>query len=244
MLKWSGGNGSTLSNEGRPFRGNLLRGTKGKAGIDEFLKVLEVRPPQTAKVVLAVDAVFGWPSQFLALVEGKTPYTPDHRCDERATKNRYLYRGTERFLVERFPMRSNPPMTAIGDKIGNAGTKAQYFINQMRKNHSCYVPPLDKWDQQRAADAALTIVEVYPSAMKFSEDYKNMVKLPDGTAATSLNSGDAADSIRAALGAACYAETVGMIGGGFPRVWLPCDAPADQYDPEAISREGWIFTPI
>jgi hypothetical protein len=96
---------------------------------------------------------------------------------------------------------------------------------------------------QRARETFLTIIEVYPSALKFSNAYKKDVRLPDGTAASSLDSGDAKDAIRAALGAACYAETVGMISGGFPKVWLPSDAGSDHYAMEAISREGWIFTP-
>jgi hypothetical protein len=242
-MKWPGGIEPRLTNEGKPFRGNLLEETGGKTGIDDLLKVVGVRLELPAKLILAVDAVFGWPQQFLSLIGGKTPYTPKHGCDEKATQNQYLYRETERFLVDRFPMRSNPPMTAVGDAIGNAGTKAQYVINRMRTGGDFYVPPFDTWDMQCAAEKSLTIIEVYPSALKFSNEYKKDVELPDGTAASSLDSGDAKDAILAVLAAACYAESIGMISGGFPKVWLPPDADSAHYDEEAISREGWIFTP-
>jgi hypothetical protein len=239
LLKWSD---RVLTSEGK-FLGNLLEETGGRVGIRDLLDSLEPPAPTVETLIIAVDAVFGWPKQFSALLNGTTtPIKPDQ--GQRCTRNRYLYRETERFLDDHLKMGSCFPKSAVGDRIGNAGTKAQYFLNHMRSDGDCYVPPLDAWDKQRAAAAATTIIEVYPSAVKFSRGYREGVKLPNGKPASSLNPGDADDAIRAALVAACYAETIGILSSGYPLVWLPSDASAKEYDSAAIAQEGWIFTPV
>ena len=78
-----------------------------------------------ATLVIAIDAVFGWPQQFVELLCGKTNFTPQVGKKDKNTENKYLYRETERFLVNAFSLKSpNLPKTAVGDAIGSAGTKA------------------------------------------------------------------------------------------------------------------------
>jgi hypothetical protein len=240
VLRWSN---RRMTSEGQPFRGNILRMTDGGTGIDDLLQLVQVKVRPTAKLVIAIDAVFGWPKQFIGLTKRRTRFTPECSFRCRSTHNRYLYRETERFLDDKLGMGSNMPKTAVGGRIGNAGTKAQYFINRIRGTYSCYVPPFDQWDPKAAGASEVTLIEVYPGAAKCSKGYRNWMKHADGKLAAGLGQGDETDAIHSALVAGCYAETVGMISGGFPPVWVPTDASGGGYDLEAITREGWIFTP-
>ena len=87
------------------------------------------------------------------------------------------------------------------------------------------------------------MIEVYPGVTQFSNLFGEM-DFPSGTKVAMLGKGDAADSMRCALVAACYANTVGIIQHGLPKVYVPSDAYAKNgYDVKAIQTEGWIFTP-
>ncbi|MBE3099097.1 MAG: DUF429 domain-containing protein [Planctomycetes bacterium] len=240
LLKW--GNG-TLSLAGTSFRGNLLESAGGQT-VQALLKAAgQANVPANTRVVVAVDAVFGWPKEFRSLLESKVDYLPRCGKSDRNTGNKYLYRETERFVDEKFDLGSHPPMTAVGGAIGSAGTKAQFFVARARKANECYVPPLDTWDVQRARQGRVTIIEVYPGVTKFSRAFKEIV-LPGGAKASLLGKGDLADAMRAALVAACYASTAGVIEASFPKVYVPTDATLeDRYDVEAIQTEGWIFSP-
>lgn len=240
-LRWSG---QDLLPIGNPFRGNLLSELKGGITVDSLLAVAGIRErPIDCKVIIGIDAVFGWPKAFVGLVGGTSVQTPSTGKGDRNTKNRYLYRETERFLDGRFDLKSHPPMTAVGDAIGSAATKAQHVIIALRKQHGCYVPPLDPWDSQRAAHAANTLIEVYPGVTRASGAFQSL-ELPKGSKVSVLSPGDARDAIRCALVCVCYASTVGIIPAHYPTVFLPTDARSeDGCDVTAVHTEGWVFTP-
>jgi hypothetical protein len=232
--------GGSLVSVGQ-FEGNLLTQLNGHPpSLMVMLSAAGVRLPDDHKLIVAIDAVFGWPTQFLKLLAGDASYLPN--CADRNTANRYLYRETERFLDGTFAMGSHPPMTAVGDAIGGAGAKAQWFLRHIRNAGNCFVPPLDPWTTGAAAGANLSLIEVYPSAAKFSSAFNEMT-VPHGTKVSVLGKGDEADAMRAALIAACYAETIGLISNGYPHVYLPSGAHIAQLDQSAITTEGWIFTP-
>jgi hypothetical protein len=242
MLKWQAGR---LSAVGQSFRGNLLLETKGERTVEALIAVTKLSPlPPDAALVVGIDAVFGWPRQFVELLDGKADYIPKVGKEDWNTDNKYLHRETERFLVNTFGLKSpNRPKTAVGDAIGSAGTKAQFFLAGMRKGRKCYVPPVDPWDAGRASKASITVIEVYPGVTVFSRSFGE-IDVPSGTKVAMLGKGDAADSMRCALVGACYANTVGLIQADLPSVYVPSDAQAgDGYDVEAIPTEGWIFTP-
>jgi hypothetical protein len=232
--------GASLVSVGE-FEGNLLKQLHGQApSLAALLSAAGVDISDDSKLILAIDAVFGWPIQFLKLLGGDASYLP--HCGDRNTSNRYLYRETERFLDDMFAMGSHPPMTAVGDAIGGAGAKAQWFIRHIRNSTPCYVPPLDAWDLTAAAAATISLIEVYPSAAKLSGAFQE-IALPAGTKASVLGKGDAEDAMRSALVAACYAETIGLIGNGYPHVYLTTGKHTAQLNQSAIGTEGWIFTP-
>lgn len=242
LLGWDG---SRLSVVGSGFHGNILTRMTTGTDLAAFLGVAGwTEPLSGAKVVVAVDAVFGWLRQFVELVSGSSTYQPNTRKEDRNTDNKFLYRETERFLIDAMKLKSpNLPKTAVGDAIGSAATKAQYLLSGLRKRDILYVPPLDPWDQTKAKDAQVTVIEVYPGVTKFSPAFENL-DLPHGAKLKLLGKGDPEDAMRCAMVAACYAGMIGQVPLAFPNLYLPTDAALQAgYDQEAILSEGWIFSP-
>lgn len=239
-----GWNGSRLSVIGPGFHGNVF--TKLASGFD-LASLLAVAGwtdrYEGVKVVVAVDAVFGWPRRFVELVAGKSDYSPQTGDADRNTDNRFLYRETERFLIAALKLKSpNLPKSAVGEALGSAATKAQYVLSCLRQGTS-YVPPLDPWDMGRAKDAPITIIEAYPGVTKFSPAFENL-DLPHGAKVRLLGKSDPEDALRCAMVAACYAGLVEAIHFDLPALYVPTDAMAKEgYDVDAISTEGWIFSP-
>lgn len=112
----------SISIVGEAFRDNLLSKLDYSVTLDGILSLVKVKQ-RPDPLVVAVDAVFGWPVAFRQLAEGKPTYV--HSAAAMNLDNRYLYRETERFLGEQFTFGEHPPMTAVGDAIGGAATKAQ-----------------------------------------------------------------------------------------------------------------------
>lgn len=68
-LRWHQG---TLSAVGKSYRDNLYLTTGGTITVESLLTDAGVRPlPAEAKVIVAIDAVFGWPRRFRQLLDGK-----------------------------------------------------------------------------------------------------------------------------------------------------------------------------
>lgn len=233
LLAWSDGSPKAV---GVPFQGNLWRQTGGRCEVSDFLKA--VGAPELSdsdRLILGIDAVFGWPEDFLRLQNGEAVFAPD--VSVRNTDNRYLYRETERFLIDALYLRSPYlPKTAVGDAIGTAATKAQHFIAQLSNRDECYVPPLDGWDIEQASSSQVTIIEVYPGATKASEAFGDL-DTPAGAKMKSPGKTDPEDALRCAMVGGCYSKTIGTIEADLPDVYLPCELAAD------LHREGWIFTP-
>lgn len=239
LLGWDG---TRLSEIGGGFHGNLFQKLTGEITLDSFLAVAGRSTPGPAKVVIAIDAVFGWPRRFVELIAGTSTYAPNTGRRAANTNNRFLYRETERFLNDTLEMGSRFPKTAVGDALGSAATKAQYVLAHLRRG-KVYAPPLDPWDLSRAARAQVTVVEAYPGAAKFSPTFENL-KLPNGNRLKQLDKGDRADAQRCAMVAACYARLIGAVGLDLPDLYVPTDATQEAgYDPVAILSEGWIFSP-
>ena len=124
------------------YHGNLLLKFGGNLQIANLLNAVGAGP-LSVPLVLGIDAVFGWPTSFVSLTKLHAEFTVDPNAAN--IHNRYLYRHTEEFVFEklRFPS-SNPPLTAVGDKIGPAATKAQYFLSRLEDRQACYIPPFGR----------------------------------------------------------------------------------------------------
>jgi hypothetical protein len=210
-----GWNGSHLSLLGTGFHGNLFTQLPKELCLYSLLALAGwTGPHDGVKIILAVDAVFGWPGRFIELVSGRPDYTPPTGEADRNTDNRFLFRETERFLITHLNLRSpNLPKTAVGDAIGSAATKAQYVLSSLRR--TSYVPPLDPWNLDKARGAAVTIIEVYPGATKFSSAFENL-DLPHGAKVHLLGKSDPEDALRCAMVAACYANMIGALSLDLP----------------------------
>jgi hypothetical protein len=215
------------------------------------------------RAVIAIDAALAWPVEFAALVAGATQMThlPAVSFNSAAIRQiavPYLFRETERYL--RQVCLKKDPLTPVGDKFGNNSTKAQVLASQMRrlceessKELSVYRPPFDGWDRKVAAQAKISLIEVYPTASRTSKMFCNM-RWP-GTKKTTLgklDKTDVGDAKICAMTAACYGIEVGIVdkkslldckevGTSIPPVYTPDDLPEDRR--KTISQEGWIFAP-
>ena len=219
------------------YRGNLLDEFNGDFQIEDLFRAVKAELP-TVPLVIGIDAVFGWPASFVSLIARNAETSIDPKGLN--IHNRYLYRITEEFIYSnlKFP-NSNPPLSAVGDKIGPAATKAQYFLSRLTNLGECYIPPLDEWNPERAKDADITIIEVYPGASKKSQEFESL-PAPSGLTMSAIGSGDQADATRCAMTAYCYAATVGLIDAPAPQVHLPSELPDSKQE---IEIEGWIFAP-
>lgn len=242
-----GWDGSRLSVIDKSFHGNLLTKLSGELDLRSLLGLAGWSGSYDGmKVVLAVDAVFGWPRHFVELITGKTEYTPKTDEKDKNWENRFLYRETERFLIHALNLRSpNLPKTAVGEAIGSAATKTQYVLSLMKKREAetVFVPPLDLWDEKRASEARVTIIEVYPGVTRFSPAFEKL-DCPHGVKMKLLGRSDPEDALRCAMIAACYAGMTGAITLELPDLYVPTDATLkDGFDLVSIPSEGWIFSP-
>lgn len=229
--------------------------------IKEFLAAIISNKEDRA--VIAIDAALAWPVKFAELVSAAPEmiHIPESTVTSASTgqiDNPYLFRETERYL--RRVCLKKDPLTPVGDKFGNNTTKAQVLASQIRvfcerkmDGQTVYRPPFDNWDRKVAAQAKISLIEVYPTASRTSSTFRSMCwpstkKSPLGK----LDKTDVSDAKICAITALCYAIEVGIIdkkslldceefGVDVPSVYTPEDLPADRRD--TISREGWIFAP-
>jgi hypothetical protein len=231
---------SELSLCGTAFHGNLFK-RRGSLQIADLLTCVNAPEVKVEDdLIIAIDAVFGWPVEFLSLTNGTSTFMPDTSAPN--TDNRYLYRETERFLVEHLNLRSpNLPKTAVGDRLGTAATKVQHFLAGLTARGEVFVPPFDgACTPDDARSHSRTVIEVYPGATRGSEAFQELVS-PHGTKVRNMGTTDIEDAMRCALVAACYAGTVGKINRQFPKVYLPSQCSSEQL---TIQKEGWIFCPV
>lgn len=231
-------NEAQLEVVGKGFRGNLMKKLDGKLSLGALCELAGGKAPDEADVlVLAVDAVFGWPVKFIELTKRACDYSPDPSKPN--IENEYLYRHTERFLADALGLKSpHLPKTAVGDALGSPATKVQAVLQKFRSDSAWYVPPLDGWSEQVAASSRRTIIEVYPGAASRSPAFANML-VPRGATVKTLSRSDDSDALKCALNAACYAATVGLVSAPFPRVYTPTAGTSDP----VLRCEGWIFSP-
>ncbi|GEM_PF-1705665 len=193
------------------------------------------------KLVIGVDAQLGWPGAFQEitnsekrLASGKTTNFP-FNASARFIDNPLVFRKTEQFLKNKLGLKD--PLSAVGDRIGNQASKAQYMLKCMRASgKSFYCPPFDSLG---SGITSVTIIEVYPTASKASNCYTTNQTLwnKDRRYEDFKKPGDRNDAMHCALTAACYAATVGILKDtSIPKVWLPEKSSMSQ-------SEGWIYCP-
>ena len=145
------------------------------------------------RVILAVDAPFGFPHAFRALLNG-TPAT--HWRASGQISNPYAYRQTDRVIHQRF----KTPLSASFDKLGNNATVAMHCLAAWREESRLQVLPFDESD----ADEPVAI-EVYPALIRTSAtgarpDWYRLIA-PDWVDTT----GDASDAVVCAALAMAWA---------------------------------------
>ena len=209
---------------GRPWRGSLRRVINQSVGTDDFINRLlglcELDDHgQSAPVVLAIDTPLGFSQGFIDLLINS------HAADsiDRSSENPYLFRRTERLLLER----GLSPLSALKDMIGSQATKGMHVLARFAPQiETCGV-----WTD----GAGLRAIEAYPSACKRSTNMAELHRefgikgqagdeLPEG-----FHHGDELDALTCALIA-----------------WLFHFQPQKllQPEPNVPVKEGWIFAPV
>ncbi len=107
------------------------------------------------RVVVAVDAPFGFPEALGRLLAGQITAVPSA---PRALDVPYAYRATDRSIAERFKL----PLSAAFDKLGNNTTVAMHYLARWRRD-GLNVLPFDKDDS-----ASPVALEVYPAVVRES----------------------------------------------------------------------------
>jgi len=201
---------------------------------------------EEARVIVAIDAALGWPTDYVKLVsEASSGIRYDQRTFDKAINNPYLYRETERF-IRAFIRKDRDPLTAPGDKFGNNSSKAQMLVAWFREQlPNAYRPPFDDWALDAARSAKHTLIEVYPDASRKSKPFSKLKWPAFGESMADAGNKDIADARICAMTGVCYAMQVGMIdnNGTAPPVCCPDDERISDEAKKRIASEGWIFAP-
>ena len=138
---------------GQPFWGNLRETINGANTSADFLRSLvalckldDSASPRHATI--AIDAPLGFPEAFTGLAKRSAAVC---QIDQQANANPYLFRHTERRLVDE----GIKPLSAIQDMIGSQTTKAMHVVAR-------FAPKLQGhgiWTDGQH----LTLIETYPS---------------------------------------------------------------------------------
>lgn len=208
-------------------RGLTLRSVAQPIGLDREIEAAE-------RVIVGVDAPFGFPVQFqrevgadLASAEGVGGPLPDDYID-----NPLAYRESDRAV---FSATDKRPLSPSFDKLTNNITKTRAALSQLVRHHSdLRVVPFQQ-DSTRCA-----VVEVYPALWESARDGDSLDRsLVDILAdfATSPTD-DERDALLSALAAAAYECARTGRDSSFPDVLLPPDGE------ESVREEGWIYGPV
>lgn len=112
------------------------------------------------RVVIAVDAPFGFSEAFRSLLGtgGKGEYS--ERVNGEAIKIDYLYRRTEQFVEEKT---HRIPLSPVIHQIGSQTTKVMHFLRRFLFDSSAGV---GVWSALSPTGVEVTAIEVYPSTCK------------------------------------------------------------------------------
>lgn len=104
----------------------------GEENLDAFFRALfpdHITENEQNEYKIAVDAVLGWPKEFIALITGKdinTDILP--KCKK---ENCFLLRECEREL----PFEDIQPLSAVQDMLGSQSTKVLFFLRKFGFNN-------------------------------------------------------------------------------------------------------------
>ena len=140
---------------------DCLRGSKDFAG---FLSEFAEKPDKTKfykydNFVIAIDAVLGWPKNFLRLVT--TPKISREELNalfpkDENIKNTFIFRQTERAVKTTVKTKRNP-LSAVKDQIGSQSTKALFLLKYLEfEKNGC-----SEWRD----DCGNIAIETYPGAV-------------------------------------------------------------------------------
>ena len=206
-----------------PRRGNLRKAITGQptSPADLLAGVKNLEVPDGPKTV-CIDATLGWPAAFRQLVVGGIPTDV---VGDRSDDDPYLFRRTERKLMER----GFRPLSPVQDMIGSQSTKALHFLHRagfQRKHPGVWVT--GPW----------TCIEVYPTTCRRSATLRPIFQrlrqepLFDERIRCGENvRTDCEDALWCALTAALWASQ--------PESTVP---PPDDAE-GTVRGEGWIWIP-
>ena len=115
------------SNEVFLFYGNVKNFFSAK-NLDDFFKVIFPDRIATGKneYNIAVDAVLGWPEEFIALITGKKKKINTTELPISKRENHFLLRECERELYDE----DIQPLSAVQDMLGSQSTKVLFFLHK------------------------------------------------------------------------------------------------------------------
>ena len=150
---------------GTPWRGNLResinRSQTTKEWINALFSLCNAEVPNIYKsIILAIDTPLGFSEEFIALISGHMP------VDEigESSENHYLYRKTEKYLIERGKI----PLSPIKDMIGSQATKGMHVLAKFAPSiESCGV-----WSGRKGFRA----IEAYPSMARNAPSIRKLLK--------------------------------------------------------------------
>ncbi len=178
---------------------------------------------ETHRVVIAVDAPFGFPRGLARLVSGKMA-----ECSAGIPEvlNPYAYRDTDRLIEKRF----KKPLSATFDKLGNNATVAMHHL-ALWKRQGLRVLPFDVDD-----GVSPIAMEVYPAIIRRSKTGPRPLWLQAVLRLHHPRTKPGSDE-QDALVCAALALAYGAKGAaGMPVLQGPTEPIA--------STEGWIYYPV
>jgi len=203
----------------------LRIGAAGRFDLNEMVRRLSGTDDLTIegqRVVVAVDAPLGFPSQFRRLLSGENV---DFRAPDREIDSELAYRETDRDVHERL---GKKPLSAAFDKLGNNATVAMVHTRRWHEDDEFSVPPLT---EVRNPDRV--IIEVYPALAKDRRTGEAKGILSSCIPSDLERGTDAYDAAICALHAAKF-------GGGHA---LPefSQLVGPERVTDVIAEEGWIY---
>lgn len=130
--------------------------------LDNFFKALfpNCIEEEQNEYNVAVDAVLGWPKEFIALITGKKINTKE--LPECKKQNHFLLRECERELPEDIQ-----PLSAVQDMLGSQSTKVLFFLHKFDFDNQGGV-----WTKDDSK-----VYETYPAMIAKSLEEKDLPKV-------------------------------------------------------------------
>lgn len=149
---------------GKPWRGNLRQtineATTSRDWVSQLFDLCDNGLADSdVAVTLAIDIPLGFSTEFQNLITSRIPQS----FIGLSGTNQYLYRKTERLLLEHH----KTPLSAIKDMIGSQATKGMHVLAKFTPHSlSCGV-----WSDRQI----LTAIEAYPACCKKSSLINNLL---------------------------------------------------------------------